>query len=120
MTYECHETQAKLQLSELKLSVYRTRRVGLLNSLPYSGSNQRKSYKKGTLMATVRIAPNEVQVDEVIYTFADAEVADIFESCVATTGDVTHCAKDQITLDKRPATRGMPISQAESAQQGDS
>lgn len=71
-------------------------------------------------MATVRIAPNEVQVDEIIYTFADAEVADMFESCVATTGDATHCAKDQITLHKRPAARGMSTAEAEPAQQGGS
>lgn len=64
-------------------------------------------------MATVRISPNEVQVDEIIYTFADAGVADVFESCVATTGDVTHCAKDQIALHRRPADPGKLISEVE-------
>ena len=64
-------------------------------------------------MATIRIAPNEVQVDEIIYTFADAGVADVFESCVATTGDVTHCVKDQIALHRRPADPGKLISEVE-------
>jgi hypothetical protein len=64
-------------------------------------------------MATVRVAPNEVQVDEIIYTFADAGVADVFESCVATTGDVLHCAKEQIALHKRPADPGKLIAEVE-------
>lgn len=62
-------------------------------------------------MAMVRIAPNEVQVDEIIYTFADAGVADVFESCVATTGDVAHCAQDQIALHTRPADPGKLMSE---------
>jgi hypothetical protein len=64
-------------------------------------------------MATVRITPNEVQVDEIIYTFADAGVADVFESCVATTGDVAHCVKDQVALHKRPADPGKLIEEVE-------
>lgn len=64
-------------------------------------------------MATVRITPNEVQVDEIIYTFADAGVADVFESCIATTGDVAHCVKDQVALHKRPADPGKLIEDVE-------
>lgn len=67
-------------------------------------------------MAMIRIAPNEVQVDEIIYTFADAGVADVFESCVATTGDVLHCSKNQIALHKRPADPGKLISDVEHVQ----
>lgn len=64
-------------------------------------------------MAMIRIAPNEVQVDEIIYTFADAGVADVFESCVATTGDVAHCVQNQIALHRRPADPGKLISDVE-------
>jgi hypothetical protein len=61
-------------------------------------------------MATIRVTPNEVQVDEIIYTFSDAGVADVFESCVATTGDVAHCIKDQVAIHKRPADPGKLMS----------
>jgi hypothetical protein len=54
-------------------------------------------------MATVRTSANEVQVDEIIYTFSDAGVADVFESCIATTGDIVHCTKDQVAIHMRPA-----------------
>jgi hypothetical protein len=70
-------------------------------------------------MATVRVAPNEVQVDEIIYTFADAGSADVFESCVATTGDVIHCAKEQVALHKRPADAGKRIAEVEPIQPGE-
>lgn len=62
-------------------------------------------------MATIRVAPNEVQVDEIIYTFADAGMADEFESCVATTGDVTHCVKGRTMIHRRPADPDKPISE---------
>lgn len=47
-------------------------------------------------MATVRISPTEVQVDQVVYVYASASQADAFEACVAAV-DVTHCA-----LEHRP------------------
>lgn len=53
-------------------------------------------------MATVRITPTDVQVDEMIYTFSDADIADSFESCIATTGDVAHCMKEQVVTGSRP------------------
>lgn len=70
-------------------------------------------------MATIRVSPNEVQVDEFIYTFSDAGVADEFESCVATTGDVTHCVKDQATLHTRPADPGKAASADEPVRPSD-
>jgi hypothetical protein len=57
-------------------------------------------------MATVRTATNEVEVDSIIYTFSDAEVADLFEACVATTGDVAHCIKGQLVLNRREVEAG--------------
>lgn len=44
-------------------------------------------------MATVRISPTEVQVDDVIYSYASAGQADAFEACVAAV-DVAHCVID--------------------------
>lgn len=44
-------------------------------------------------MATVRISPTEVQVDQVIYTYRSASQADAFEACVAAV-DVSHCVVD--------------------------
>lgn len=53
-------------------------------------------------MATVRITPTDVQVDEMVYTFSDADAADSFESCIATTGDVSHCMKGEVVTASRP------------------
>jgi hypothetical protein len=44
-------------------------------------------------MATVRLTPTEVQVDQVIYVYEDASQADTFEACVAAL-DVAHCVLD--------------------------
>jgi hypothetical protein len=44
-------------------------------------------------MATVRISPTEVQVDQVVYVYASASQADAFEACVAAV-DVSHCMTD--------------------------
>lgn len=44
-------------------------------------------------MATVRLTPTEVQVDQVIYCYENASQADAFEACVAAL-DVAHCALD--------------------------
>ena len=41
-------------------------------------------------MATVRLTPTEVQVDQVIYIHESAGQADAFEACVAAL-DVAHC-----------------------------
>jgi hypothetical protein len=47
-------------------------------------------------MATVRVSPTEVQVDQLVYVYASATQADAFEACVATV-DVAHCV-----LEHRP------------------
>ena len=44
-------------------------------------------------MATVRLTPTEVQVDQVIYVYEGASQADAFEACVAAL-DVAHCVLD--------------------------
>jgi len=44
-------------------------------------------------MATVRLTPTEVQVDQVIYVYENAGQADAFEACVAAL-DVAHCVLD--------------------------
>ena len=56
-------------------------------------------------MATIRVSPNEVQVDDIIYTFESSGVADDFEACVATV-DVGHCETQCVPVGKRDA--GMP------------
>lgn len=53
-------------------------------------------------MANIRISPTEVQVDDIIYTFEDAGVADDFEACVATV-DVSHCTQKHVALGQRNA-----------------
>jgi hypothetical protein len=53
-------------------------------------------------MATVRVSPTEVQVDNTIYTFESSGVADDFEACVATV-DVGHCEAQYLAVDKRDA-----------------
>ncbi len=40
-------------------------------------------------MATVRVSPTEVQVDQLVYVYASATQADAFEACVATV-DIAH------------------------------
>lgn len=67
----------------------------------------------GLAMKTIRVAPNEVQVDEIIYTFTDSGVADVFETCISTTGDVYHCTKDQMAMQRRPADPGKLMSDIE-------
>ena len=44
-------------------------------------------------MATVRLTPTEIQVDQVIYIYESAGQADAFEACVAAL-DVAHCVLD--------------------------
>lgn len=61
-------------------------------------------------MATVRISPTEVQVDEVIYSYASAAQADAFEACVAAV-DVTHCVADH----PPQATRKVDEGQADAS-----
>lgn len=53
-------------------------------------------------MANIRISPTEVQVNDIIYTFESAGVADDFEACVATV-DVSHCEQKHLSVDRRPA-----------------
>lgn len=53
-------------------------------------------------MPNIRISPTEVQVDETIYTFESAGIADDFEACVATV-DVSHCEARHTSVDKRRA-----------------
>jgi hypothetical protein len=53
-------------------------------------------------MPNIRISPTEVQVDETIYTFESAGVADDFEACVATV-DVSQCESRYLSVDKRSA-----------------
>ena len=53
-------------------------------------------------MPNIRISPTEVQVDQTIYTFESADVADEFEACVATV-DVSHCETRYPSVDKRRA-----------------
>jgi hypothetical protein len=55
-------------------------------------------------MATVRIATNEVQVDDTIYTFQTPHDADAFEACVATV-DLTHCIRDHPAIGSRLIAR---------------
>lgn len=56
-------------------------------------------------MATVRLTPTEVQVDQVIYVYDDATQADAFEACVAAL-DVDHCVLDQPPQARRDAADG--------------
>lgn len=53
-------------------------------------------------MATIRISPAEVQVDDTIYVFASADDADAFEACIATV-DAKFCASQTPPLHTRPA-----------------
>lgn len=53
-------------------------------------------------MATVRVSPTEVKVDDTVYTFESSGVADDFEACVATV-DVTHCETQYLSIGKRNA-----------------
>lgn len=56
-------------------------------------------------MATVRLTPNEVQVDQLVYVYESASQADAFEACVAAL-DVTHCALDHPPQHTRAAANG--------------
>jgi len=58
-------------------------------------------------MATVRKSPNEVQVDDIVYTFDDVQHADAFEACAATI-DVSHCLTDHPPSSQAPAVKPMP------------
>ena len=58
-------------------------------------------------MATVRISPTEVQVDDVIYSYASAGQADAFEACVAAV-DVEHCVTDHPPQATRKVEEGEP------------
>ena len=53
-------------------------------------------------MATVRLTPTEIQVDQVIYVYENASQADAFEACVAAL-DVEHCVLDHPPQDTRAA-----------------
>lgn len=53
-------------------------------------------------MATIRKTPKQVQVDDTIYTFERAQLADAFEACVATV-DAAHCLKDYPAVSQVPA-----------------
>lgn len=64
-------------------------------------------------METRRVSPNEVQVDKLIYTFADSGVANVFESCIASSGDIERCSKEQIALSRRPADPGETMREVE-------
>ena len=56
-------------------------------------------------MATVRVSPTEVQVNQVIYVYAGATQADAFEACVAVV-EVGHCALEHPPLNTRQAVDG--------------
>ena len=56
-------------------------------------------------MATVRLTPTEVQVDQVIYVYESASQADAFEACVAAL-DVAHCVLDHPPQSRREAADG--------------
>ena len=56
-------------------------------------------------MATVRMTPTEVQVDQIIYVYENASQADGFEACVAAL-DVEHCVMDYPPQDRRDAADG--------------
>jgi hypothetical protein len=56
-------------------------------------------------MATVRLTPTEVQVDQVIYVYGSASQADAFEACVAAL-DVAHCVLDYPPQRTREAVDG--------------
>ena len=56
-------------------------------------------------MATVRLTPTEVQVDQVVYVYGNASQADAFEACVAAL-DVAHCVLDHPPQGTREATDG--------------
>ena len=56
-------------------------------------------------MATVRLTPTEVQVDQVVYVYDDALQADAFEACVAAL-DVAHCVIDHAPQSTRDAASG--------------
>lgn len=51
-------------------------------------------------MATVRLSPIEVQVDDLIYEFSVAESADAFEACVAA-ADVEYCQTQHVPISTR-------------------
>ena len=53
-------------------------------------------------MATVRVSPTEVQVDQVIYEYSGATQADAFEACVAAV-EVDHCALEHPPVSTREA-----------------
>ena len=56
-------------------------------------------------MATVRMTPTEVQVDQIIYVYENASQADAFEACVAAL-DVEHCVLDHPPQGRRDAVEG--------------
>lgn len=56
-------------------------------------------------MATVRLTPTEVQVDQMVYVYESASQADAFEACVAAL-DVAHCAVDHPPQSTREAPAG--------------
>lgn len=56
-------------------------------------------------MATVRLTPTEVQVDEVVYIYESASKADAFEACVAAL-DVAHCVLEHPPQGTREAADG--------------
>jgi hypothetical protein len=56
-------------------------------------------------MATVRLTPTEVQVDQVIYVYGNASQADAFEACAAAL-DVAHCVLDHPPQRTREAIDG--------------
>ena len=53
-------------------------------------------------MATIRISPTEIQVEDTVYVFASADDADDFDACIATV-DATFCASKYPPLSTRPA-----------------
>lgn len=60
-------------------------------------------------MATVRVSPTEVQVDQVVYVYANASQADAFEACVAAV-DISHCLTDHPPQSRREVAEGDPES----------
>lgn len=53
-------------------------------------------------MAVIRLSPTEVQVDDMDYVFISADIADAFESCMAT-ADANFCASQHSPSETRPS-----------------
>jgi len=61
-------------------------------------------------MATIRISPTEIQVDDTVYVFASVDDADDFDACIATV-DVAFCTTKHPPMSTRAAdTRSQDLT----------